>query len=216
MPKTKPFDTYTDDYEKWFVDNPFLFASELEAIKKVIPENKQGIEIGLGSGLFASKLGIYEGIEPSEPMRKKAISRNIKVVDSVAENLPYPDQSKDFALMVTVICFVDSVTETFKEAYRVLKDEGSLIVAFIDKDSPMGKAYEKNKYKSNFYKEATFFSTSQVSELLKQQNFTIEKIYQTIYGDVSKITSPQKPLEGYGQGSFVVIKAKKKGIGNEA
>jgi len=210
MAKTKPFDNYTNDYEKWFEENQLLFASELEAIKKVIPENKQGVEIGVGSGLFASKLGISEGVEPSEAMRNKAISRNINVVDSVAENLPYPDQSKDFALMVTVICFVDSVTETFKEAYRVLKDEGSLIVAFIDKDSPVGKEYEKNKHKSDFYKEATFFSTSQVRDLLKKQNFEIEKIYQTIYGDVSKIISAQKPLEGYGQGSFVVIKANKK------
>ncbi|HSH52550.1 MAG TPA: hypothetical protein VK982_12570, partial [Bacteroidales bacterium] len=66
MPKTKPFDNYTDDYEKWFEENQLLFASELEAIKKVIPENKQGIEIGVGSGIFASKLGICEGIEPSE------------------------------------------------------------------------------------------------------------------------------------------------------
>jgi len=210
MAKTKPFDNYTNDYEKWFEENQLLFASELEAIKKVIPENKQGVEIGVGSGLFSSKLGISEGVEPSEAMRNKAISRNINVVDFVAENLPYPDQSKDFALMVTVICFVDSVTETFKEAYRVLKDEGSLIVAFIDKDSPVGKEYEKNKHKSDFYKEATFFSTSQVRDLLKKQNFEIEKIYQTIYGDVSKIISAQKPLEGYGQGSFVVIKANKK------
>ncbi|MDY6800280.1 MAG: class I SAM-dependent methyltransferase [Bacteroidota bacterium] len=215
MAKTKPFDNYSNDYEKWFDDNHALFASELEAIKKVIPENKQGIEIGVGSGLFASKIGISEGVEPSQPMRKKAIERNINVLDAVAENLPYPDKSKDFALMVTVICFVDNVTEAFKEAYRVLNDEGCLIVAFIDKESPVGKVYEKNKNESDFYREATFFSTSRVIDLLKQQNFEIEKIYQTIYGDVSKITSAQKPLKGYGQGSFVVIKANKKRSQNE-
>ncbi|MDK2977444.1 MAG: hypothetical protein PWP52_158 [Bacteroidales bacterium] len=210
MAKTKPFDKYINDYEKWFEENQLLFASELEAIKKVIPGNKQGIEIGVGSGLFASNLGIFEGVEPSEAMRNMAKSRKINVREGVAENLPYPDQSKDFALMVMVICFVDSVTEAFKEAYRVLTKDGCLLVAFIDKDSPIGKEYEKNKYKSDFYKEATFYSASQVIDLLKQQNFEIEKIYQTIYGDVSKITSAQKPLEGYGQGSFVVIKANKK------
>lgn len=209
MAKTKPFDNYTHDYEKWFEENQILFASELEAIKKLIPKNKQGLEIGVGSGLFASKLGISEGVEPSEPMRKMAKSRKIVVHEGVAENLPYPDQSKDFALMVTVICFVDNVKQAFKEAYRVLNVDGCLLVAFIDKDSPVGKAYEKNKYKSDFYKEATFYSASQVIDLLQQQNFEIEKIYQTIYGDVSKITSVQEPLEGYGQGSFVVIKANK-------
>lgn len=207
MPKTESFDQYSDEYEKWFDDNHNLVESELEAIKKVIPEKGKGIEIGAGSGIFSSRLGIEEGVEPSAKMRQKAVSRNINVIDAVAENLPYPDKNIDFALMVTVICFVDNVIQAFKEAYRVLKDDGCLIVAFIDKDSPLGQGYEKNKKESVFYRDATFFDTTQVINLLKQSDFKIEKIYQTIYGDVSKITSPQKPLEGYGQGSFVVIKA---------
>ncbi|MFP4023674.1 MAG: class I SAM-dependent methyltransferase [Thiohalospira sp.] len=215
MPKTEPFDKYTNDYEKWFKENPLIFESELNAIRKVVPKGVNGVEIGIGSGIFASKLGIREGIEPSAKMREKALFRNLDVKNAVAENLPFPDKSKDFALMVTVICFVDDVAEAFKEAYRVLKDEGCLLVAFIDKESPLGKVYEKNKHESDFYREATFFSTSQVIDLLKQQNFNIEKIFQTLYGDVKKITSAQKPLEGYGQGSFVVIKANKKRILNE-
>ncbi len=209
MPKTEPFDKYTNDYEKWFKENPFLFESELNAIRKVIPKGVGGIEIGIGSGIFATKLGIKDGIEPSTKMREKALSRNLDVKNAVAEKLPYPDKSRDFVLMVTVICFVDNVTKAFKEVNRILKDNGILIVSFIDKESPIGKAYEENKEQSVFYKDATFFGTSEVLDLLKKNDFNIEKIYQTIYGDVSNIKSAQKPLEGYGKGSFVVIKANK-------
>lgn len=215
MPKTEPFDKYLNEYEQWFKDNSYLFESELIAIKKVIPVKGAGVEIGVGSGVFAGKLGITEGIEPSEKMREKAQSRNLSVKNAVAEDLPYPDKSKDFALMVTVICFVDDIQKSFREANRILKNDGNLIVAFIDKDSPVGKIYEKNKHQSVFYEDATFFGTEQVVDILQQTGFKIDKIYQTIYGDIGKISSAQKPLEGYGQGSFVVIKANKEWRRNE-
>ncbi|MEE4198495.1 MAG: class I SAM-dependent methyltransferase [Bacteroidales bacterium] len=210
MPKTNPFDHYTDEYEQWFEENPLLFFSELDALKKVIPEKQKGVEIGVGSGFFASKLGISEGVEPSESMRKKAIDRGIRAVCGVAEKLPYASESIDFVLMITVICFVDDPDLSFQEAYRVLNDKGSFIIAFIDKESPLGRMYEKNKQQSVFYKEAAFYNTSQVLDGLKQNGFEPAKIYQTLYGDLTKITKPQKPIEGYGQGSFVVIKANKK------
>lgn len=53
-----PFDSLTSEYEKWFIENGNLFQSELLALKQVIPVGKEGIEIGISSGIFAEKLGI--------------------------------------------------------------------------------------------------------------------------------------------------------------
>ena len=141
MPKISPFENYPDEYDNWFVINKHAFQSELNAIKKVMPSRGKGIEIGVGSGIFAEPLGITEGIEPSRVMREKAKQRNINAIDAVAENLPYPDSSMDFALMVTTICFVDDIYRSFNEAYRVLKNAGNLIIGFVDKNSPIGKLY---------------------------------------------------------------------------
>ena len=58
MPKTEPFDQYADEYDDWFVINKYVFQSELNAIKKALPENGDAIEVGLGSGIFAAPLGI--------------------------------------------------------------------------------------------------------------------------------------------------------------
>ena len=136
MPKTEPFDHYPDEYDNWFVLHEQAFQSELNAIRKVLPRRGKGIEIGVGSGMFAEPLGITEGIEPSRAMRVRARRRNIRVRDAVAENLPYLDKSIDFALMVTTICFVDDPARAFEEAHRILKDNGRLGVTPIVFDPP--------------------------------------------------------------------------------
>ena len=209
MAKTKVFDENLNEYEKWFIINEFVYKSELQAVQKAIPENKKGIEIGIGSGLFAKPLGIVEGIEPSSKMRKKARERNLKVINAVAEDLPYPDASRDFALMVTTICFVDDIYRTFQEAHRILKQNGHLIIGFVDKKSPIGKFYLEHKNESLFYQDANFFDTKEVYELLEKTGFTIKKTYQTVFGKLNEINQVQETLTGYGKGSFVVIKAKK-------
>ena len=58
MPKTEPFDNYPDEYDNWFVINKYAFQSELNAIKKALPNNGDVIEVGSGSGIFAAPLGL--------------------------------------------------------------------------------------------------------------------------------------------------------------
>ena len=209
MPKTQAFDNYSDEYDNWFVNNKYTFQSELNAIKKVIPDQGVGIEIGIGSGIFAEQLGIKEGFEPSEAMRKKAEERGIIVFDAVAENIPFPDECRDFALMITSICFVDDIYKSFGEAYRILKHNGSLIIGFIDKNSPVGKLYLKHKDESLFYKDAIFYGTEELYKILEKSGFKVESTYQTVFGSLEEINEVQEPRHGYGQGSFVVIRAKK-------
>jgi len=209
MAKTKPFNEHLSEYEQWFSDNHYVFKSELEAIRKVIPKKGKGIEIGIGSGIFAVPLGITDGIEPSEKMRAKAKDRGLHVLDGVAENLPLTDESYDFALMVTTICFVDDISRSFAEAHRILKHYGLLILGFVDKESPVGKLYLRLKDKSLFYKDALFYSTEEVYKYLWENNFTISSTFQTIFGPLEEVNEIQKHEKGYGKGSFVVIKARK-------
>ncbi|HDM23067.1 MAG TPA: class I SAM-dependent methyltransferase, partial [Methanomicrobia archaeon] len=153
MVKIEVFEKYTERYEKWFERNRFVYESELEAVRKVIPKGK-GIEIGVGTGRFASPLEIKYGIEPSRKMGKIAEERGIKVICGVAEKLPLKDSSFDFVLMITTICFVDDIRASFQEVRRVLKPGGYFLAGFIDRESIIGRAYQKNKDKSIFYKEA--------------------------------------------------------------
>lgn len=153
-----------------------MYQSELKAVKHFIPQNRKGLEIGIGSGRFARPLGIKTGIEPSKKMRELARNRGLEVYDGVAESLPFADMSYDFTLMVTTICFLDNVKKSFQEVKRVLKKDGIFIIGFIDKESPLGQKYLKNKDKNVFYKNAIFYSAREVLSLLQNSGFTNTEI----------------------------------------
>jgi ubiquinone/menaquinone biosynthesis C-methylase UbiE len=202
MPKIEPFESFSKVYDEWFERNPQKYKLELKAVKTFIPQNAKGLEVGVGSGKFAAPLGIKTGVEPSNKMAQIAESLGINVIKAIAEALPFEDESFDFVLMVTTICFVDDIKKSFKEAHRVLKKDGFIVVGFVDKDSELGNKYQKNRDKSKFYKEATFFSTSEVVDLLKDAGFKSFEIKQTLLPQDEK----KDIIDGFGKGSFVVIK----------
>jgi len=206
MAKTEPFDKYLNEYEQWFKEHHAVYESEVEAVRHFIPYGKKGIEIGIGTGRFAIPFKIREGVEPSDSMRNYSLRLGLTVHNGTAENMPVEDKSYDFALMVTTICFIDDIEKTFQEVRRILKPGGSFIVGFIDKDSPLGKVYEKMKAQNKFYHYATFYSVEEVKKLLIENRFSNIKIIQTVFGELNKITNIQLFKEGYGEGGFVVIK----------
>lgn len=209
MPRIEPFEEHPLQYERWFELNEFAYASELEAIKKLLPKTGNSVEIGVGSGRFAAPLGIKLGVEPSRKMRELARSRGIGTIDGVAEKLPFGASQLDFALMVTTICFLDDIAAAFEEAYRVLKPRGCLLIGFVDKNSPLGRLYQQHKDESVFYRTATFYSTDEVVSCLKKAGFKKFDFTQTIFHNLAEITDIEPAREGYGEGSFVVVRAVK-------
>lgn len=212
MANTAPFETYVEEYEAWFDRFPAVFESEILAIRKhfqELPENLLGIEVGMGSGRYAKALGIKEGVEPATSMRKLATAKGLEVIKATAEHLPYKDLHFDFVLFVT-ICHLDSFPKALKEANRVLKRGGHVIIAFIDKGSKLGIEYEEKKGKSTFYKNARFYLSSEVEELLKASGFKNLVFSQTLFDDLKNIHKTEEPKEGTGEGSFVVVRATKK------
>jgi ubiquinone/menaquinone biosynthesis C-methylase UbiE len=209
VPNISPFENNTERYEMWFERHNAAYNAEIRAIRRLIPDRGSGLEIGVGTGRFAIPFNIKTGVEPSKSMAEIARKRKINVVEAVAEKLPFEDSSFDFALMVTSICFVDDIELSFKEAYRVLKDRGSLIVGFVDRNSPLGRIYEKNREKSVFYRSAKFYSSDEVITYLKKAGFKSFTCVQTIFHHLDEVRDNEEIKEGCGEGSFVVIRAMK-------
>jgi len=208
MPKIEPFEKFPQAYEAWFEKHSTLYEGEIEAIRTLLPPFKKGIEIGVGSGRFAVPFGIITGVEPSAKMAEIARSKGIEVIEGVAEELPVEDESFDLALMVTTICFVDDPLLSLQEIYRILKPESYVIIGFVDRDSALGQQYEKNRDKSRFYGVARFYSTDEVTGLLKKVGFSEIVCAQTLFGNTLEQmeTSVKK---GSGEGAFVAIRARK-------
>jgi ubiquinone/menaquinone biosynthesis C-methylase UbiE len=205
MAKIESFDKYSKEYDEWFIKNHDIYQAELNVIKSLIPSDASGVEIGVGSGRFALPLGIKIGVEPSNKMAEISRKRGIQVYEAVAEQLPFNNKTFDFALMVTTICFVDDLVKSFQEAYRILKNDGFIVVGFVDKESELGKQYQLKKEASKFYRNATFYTVEETITLLREANFADVVIKQTVVpGQTDKIGLIE---DGYVKGSFVVITA---------
>ena len=200
------FGASADQYDDWFIKNPCLFQSEVAAIKELLPTTGAGIEIGAGTGLFMQALGIKFGVEPSLPMRLKALERGMQVVEGFAENLAISAESCDFAVMITVDCFLTDVSRAFSEVARILDSTGCFVIAFIDKATQLGELYEQKRNTSFFYKQARFHSASTIKGYLTLAGFMVVDARQTVFSFENKMHDVRK---GTGEGVFGVIRARK-------
>ena len=206
MPKENVFENYEDRYEEWFKRNPLILESEIEAIRQVLPGEGNGIEIGVGTGIFSARLGIRHGVEPSAGMGLKAAAKGIEVTQGVAEALPFDEKSYQFALMVTVDCFLQDIAQAFREVWRILSDDGWFIIAFIDRDTPLGVIYEQSKDRDEIYRHASFHSAAEMTAFLLEAGFIIEEKRQTVF---TFENIRHEVRNGIGDGVCAVIKAKK-------
>ena len=86
----KAFDEYAERYDMWYSkpENRQIFESELMVIRS-LGLSGFGVEVGVGTGVFASNLHIPLGVDPSLKMLGIAKSRGIEVVRAVGEALPF-------------------------------------------------------------------------------------------------------------------------------
>ena len=70
----------------------------------------------------------------------------------------------------------------------------------------MGKFYETHKQESKFYKYAKFYSVNEVKLHMKNAHFKDFQFRQTLSHPLNELKHIDPVKEGYGKGSFVVVK----------
>ncbi len=209
MDEVTVFDRHAGDYDRWFDGNGRIYQAEISALRRLVPRTGAGLEVGAGTGRFSIPLGIATGIEPSGNMARIAMERKLSVCRAVGECLPFRDDQFDFALLVTVVCFVKDAALLLRETGRVIKAGGKIIIAFIDKDSALGRLYESRKNTNRFYSEARFYSALEIDGLVKGAGFRELRFCQTLIGLPDDGESAYKVRDGRGEGGFVVLGATK-------
>ena len=207
MARIAPFDEHAEQYDAWFDRHRESYLAELAAVGELIPVGGKGVEIGVGTGRFAGPLGIPVGVEPSPRMAELARRHGLLVFEATAEALPFSDGEFDFVLMVTVICFLDDVELALREAHRVLRPEGALVIGFIDRESALGRQYRLKKDRSLFYRDAAFYSVQDVESMLSRAGFSDFAYRQALFDDPVRRARVEK---GHGEGGFVVVRAFKR------
>lgn len=178
------FDTVADDYDAWF-DSPrgrAVFTAEKRCLERLIPQKRdQWLEVGVGSGRFASALGVPYGVDPSNQMLKKAEERDIDTRLGTAEDLPYGNNSMRGVLMVTTACFLSELEQALREIARVLISNGTLLIGTIPAESPWGEQYRRKAESGHrIYSRATFHTCNNILETTIKAGFTLQRASSTL------------------------------------
>ncbi len=167
------FNRYAREYDSWYVNHMNTAESEVRAVSTLVPRGL-GIEIGVGSGFFAGRVGIPVGLEPAMAMAELARDRGVDVIVGVGESIPFRDLSLDYAVMVVTICFLDDPRKTLTEVYRVLRPSGRLITCIVPRNSEHGRYYmELGRRGHRFYTAARFYTVQELKELLESLGFSV-------------------------------------------
>lgn len=222
--KPSAFEEVPEEFDAWFDKNRIIFESELLAEKYFIKNPGKAVSIGVGSGIFASKLGIKYGVEPSEGMAELARKRGIEVKIGVAENVPFPDNWFDTVLLGTVLSYAKDSQKAVNEAFRILKPGGHIVVSFLTREGSYAMLYDlaylrgrhdpeispKYPYPVKFIQGAHWHSTGEITSLLKNAGFTDLKYAQTLTKHPKYSNDRiEKPTEGFERGDYVVVQGKK-------
>ncbi|MGB9682304.1 MAG: class I SAM-dependent methyltransferase [bacterium] len=200
MDSSSPFDLLAEEYDAWFErEGKLIFESEVIAFKEILPLlPKPWLEIGVGSGRFAQALGIEIGIDPSLSLLEIAKKRGIEVYHSRGEEQFFERESFGSVFLIVTICFVDSPLLVLKEAYRILKPEGKVVLGLVLRDSPWGEFYFAKKREGHrFYRYANFYSFKEVEMFLLNSGFKLEKVVSTLFQKPNEVKELEMPRDGF-------------------
>jgi SAM-dependent methyltransferase len=200
------FEETWKDYDAWYETHPALYQSEMAALRPVVPSGA-GLEIGVGTGRFAAPLGVRFGLDPAIHMLQLAQRRGVLAVQGLGENLPFRDESFDFVQIVFVLEFIEHPHFFLKEAARSLRQGGSLILGFINRESRWGQYYVQDpSHRDHFHPP----SPQEMLRIFDEIGLEFRESFQTLFQAPPDIGEEEEPMAGFGRGGFVVLAATKK------
>ena len=205
------FDRLYTRYDSWYERHPALAYSELLTVACALGDpGYPCVEVGVGTGWFAHKVGCRFGVDPSLGMLKIARKRGLEVVAGIGENLPFRDSGFSSALLVVTLCFVDDPMKVVEELSRILRKDGILVACIVPRDSPWGNFYVKLSARGHpFYSVARFYTVKEVDDLISSFGFVKEEACATLTSPpgVERVELP-RPYRG-GEG-FVCLRYRRK------
>jgi ubiquinone/menaquinone biosynthesis C-methylase UbiE len=164
------------EYESWLKSPNRRFAAELESrlmmdmLKPMSGETLLDIGCGTGSSLqIFLDFGLQvTGIDPSPYMLDMAIEKVQNRVDfyrGFAEDLPFDDNSFNYATLITTLEFVEEPRQALEEACRVAKDK--VFIGVLNRYALKGfQRRVRGMFTPTIFNRAQFFSVWEIKQML--------------------------------------------------
>lgn len=192
----EPFESYATQYDAWYDSErgKILYENEKKCLKKLINDcNGKVLEVGVGTGRFAVFAEEAFGVDVAEAPLRIAKLRGIRVIKAKAEELPFRDKVFSCVMLIVTLCFVKDPLLALKEAKRVLKEEGKVIIGDVFLDSEWGKLYAQKKKEGHlFYKLANFYSFEDFKKIVNSAELRIKRVFGTLKKSPFDEPSPEE------------------------
>ncbi|WP_028581956.1 class I SAM-dependent methyltransferase [Desulfogranum japonicum] len=229
------FDEYSNLYDAWFQRNQVVLESELRLVAHVLGKSPgRTLSVGCGTGLFEQLLqsqydiSITEGLEPSGPMGEIARKRGMHVTQAGAENMPLESGQYDTVMFNGSPGYIADLDAAVREAYRVLKPVGRVLLIDVPAESSYGILYRlggaygtwederlrgvlpHEPYPVELAGGANWRPTQDKIDSALKAGFTDLTFAQTLtrhpcFSDID----PEDPISGYQSGDYVAVCAVK-------
>ena len=211
MSTARLFDEKALDYDSWYIRNRITALNEVKLVRLLMEGSDiPCLEVGVGSGYFASRVNCGLGLDPSIEMLKLARRRGIEVVLGRAERIPFSSNSIATVLIVVSICFMDDPIEALKEVYRIMKDNGVLVTCIIPGESRWGIYYKRLGAQGHpFYSTARFFTLDQLVDAASNTGFRVESIKAILTYAPWDEPRLEDPVEYTGLEGFACVRFRK-------
>ena len=170
-------------YEQWFnkPQNRFVFDLEKRLMLDMLKPVRGDSIIDIGCGIGANLLSFVEmglqatGLDSSPYMldiAAKNLGNRVDLHRGFAEDLPFDDNSFNYACLITTLEFVEDPQKAFEEACRITKDK--IFIGVLNRYSIKGiQRRIKGIFAKTVYNHGKFFSV-----------WEMKQIVRTVLGDV--------------------------------
>jgi SAM-dependent methyltransferase len=156
-------------------------------------DGKRVLDLGSGDGLLTATLAtrgaLAVAIDIDRSALQTAVARlnttragSARFVEGRVECLPFPDDTFDVVTAVTVLCLVSDRGTAVREAARVLRPGGRLIVGDLGRWSAWAARRRiKGWLGSRRWRSAHFSTAGDLSRLIEREGLTVQAVRGSVY-----------------------------------
>jgi flavin reductase (DIM6/NTAB) family NADH-FMN oxidoreductase RutF/ubiquinone/menaquinone biosynthesis C-methylase UbiE len=138
--KTTSFHELVDFFDRMAIEGPYAeLLGELIKRAEPMPEGARCLDLGCGTGRacrdLASRCRVIVGVDASAAMLDRARERargeeltNVTFVEAQAAALPFPEGAFDRVIIANVLFYLADPVSALREAARVLRQGGRLLI----------------------------------------------------------------------------------------